>query len=259
MIGLKKTQKYISYAIIVLVLIWAIDGTNISINKFVSGIPEIFNYFREMLPPDYSILPRLVDKVGETVQIAIMGTLLGTLIALPLSFIAARNVMKIRIVYQLTRGFFDICRGISEVVWALIFVAMVGLGPFPGVLALTVHLVGALGRYFSEAIETVDPEIIRAIRSTGAKRMHVITNAYIPEIKPLFFNYILYYFEHSIRAATVLGLVGAGGIGFELLTSIRLFRLQETSMILIIIVTLVILVDRTSAYIRSKSANIKEF
>lgn len=251
-------SSYFKYIFAIIIIIWAIYGTNTSLNRFISGIPEIFNYFREMFPPDYTILPKLVDKVGETIQIAIMGTLFGTIIALPLSFMAARNVMKVKIIYQMTRGFFDICRGVNEVVWALLFVSMVGLGPFPGVLALSVHLAGSLGRYFSEAIETVDPEIIRAIQSTGARKMHVITNAYIPEIKPLFLNYILYYFEHSIRAATVLGLVGAGGIGFELLTSIRLFRLNETSMILIVIVSLVIIADRTSALIRTKSARLKE-
>jgi len=241
---------------IILTIIWASEGTNTSLFRFLSGLPEIRSYSQEMFPPDLTILPSLISKVGETIQIAIMGTLIGTLVALPLSFMAARNVMKVKVIYQLTRGFFDICRGVSEVVWALLFVSMVGLGPFPGVLALSVHLAGALGRYFSEAIETVNSDVVNAIRATGARNIHVLRNAVFPEIKPLVYNYVLYYFEHSVRAATVLGLVGAGGIGFELLTSIRLFRLNQVLTILIVMIALVILIDRISALIRSKNTSL---
>jgi len=256
---IKKTiNRIFLMSLFFIIIAWSADGTNTSIINFLNGFPEIGNYSREMFPPDLTIIPSLINSISETIQIAVMGTLLGTLIAFPLSFMAARNVMKIKVVYQLTRFFFDICRGVSEVVWALLFVAMVGLGPFPGVLALTVHLAGALGRYFSEAIETVDIEIVRAIKATGASNIHVISNAFFPEIRPLIFNYILYYFEHSVRAATVLGLVGAGGIGFQLLTSIRLFRLNQTSTILIVMILLVVIIDRTSAWIRSLSTDLKE-
>ena len=243
--------------VIILIYWWAIEGTNTSLTQFAQGIPYMISYFAQMFPPDLSILQNLMVKVGETIQIAIMGTTLGTIIALPLSFLAARNVMKYQVIYQAARGLFDLCRGINEIVWALLFVSMVGLGPFPGVLALTVHLTGALGRYFSEAIETVNPEILRAIRSTGAKKVHVLSNAVFPEIKPLLLNYIMYYFEHSVRAATVLGLVGAGGIGFELLTSIRLFKTQEVLTTLIVMVILVIIVDRTSAFIRNQILHVE--
>ena len=124
---------------------------------------------------------------------AIVGSSLGALIAFPLSFLAARNIMPNKIIYQSVRGIFDIFRGINEIVWGLIFVSMVGLGPFPGVLALAAHVTGALGRYFSEAIDTVNPEIIKSIISTGANKVQIIMRGIFPEVKPLFINYTLYF------------------------------------------------------------------
>ena len=134
---------------------------------------------------------------------------------------------------------------------------MVGLGPFPGVLALAAHVTGALGRYFSEAIETVDPEVVKAVVSTGASKTQVVMRGILPEVKPLFINYVLYYLENNFRAATVLGLVGAGGIGMELITSMRLFRSNEVLTILIIMVSMVTVIDRTSAHIRKQVVGIE--
>lgn len=244
---------------IVLVYWWAIQGTNTSPEEFIKGIPFMVEFALRMFPPDFEILNLLVRGAEETLQIAVMGTTLGAIIAFPLSFLAARNVMPNRLIYHSTRTVFDICRGINEIVWALIFVSMVGLGAFPGVLALAVHLTGALGRYFSESIETVNPEVLKAIVATGANKIQIIVYGIIPEIKPLFINYVLYYFEHSVRAATILGLVGAGGIGMELITSMRLFKTHEVLTILIVMVLMVISIDRTSAYIRNKIVRVEMF
>jgi phosphonate transport system permease protein len=238
--------------IIALVYLWAIHGTGSSPINFVKGIPFMLDFFVRMFPPDLTNLNTFIFKAIETIQMAIMGSTIGALIAFPLSFLATRNIMPNKLIYHSVRTFFDICRGINEIVWGLIFVSMVGLGPFPGVLALAVHVTGALGRYFSESIETVNPEVIRAIMSTGANKIQVVVRGVLPEVKPLFFNYSLYYLENNFRAATVLGLVGAGGIGMELLTSIRLFKNQEVLTILIIMVVMVVAIDRGSAYLRKK-------
>ena len=238
--------------LIVIIYYWAISGTDTSIFNFVEGVPFMADFVSRMFPPDIDNLGRFLSKAVETLQMAIMGSTIGALFALPLSFLAARNVMPNRFVYHTIRSIFDVCRGINEIVWGLIFVSMVGLGPFPGVLALAVHVTGALGRYFSEAIETVDPEIVKAIISTGATKVQVIVRGIFPQVKPLFINYSLYYLENNFRAATVLGLVGAGGIGMELLTSMRLFKNQEVLTILIIMVVMVTIIDRISAYIRKK-------
>ena len=243
--------------LVVIIYYWAITGTNTSPANFVKGIPFMLDFISRMFPPDISNLGIFLLKAVETLQMAIVGSTLGALIALPLSFLAARNIMPNKFVYHTIRTIFDTCRGINEIVWGLIFVSMVGLGPFPGVLALAAHVTGALGRYFSEAIETVDPEVIKAIISTGANKIQVIVRGIFPQVKPLFINYVLYYLENNFRAATVLGLVGAGGIGMELITSMRLFRNQEVLIILIIMVSMVIAIDRFSAYIRKKVVGIE--
>ncbi len=250
-----KQNKYKGLLIGILIIIiyyWAIKGTNTSPVYFVKGLPFMYDFISRMFPPDFSKLGLFLLKAIETLQMAIVGSTIGALIALPLSFLAARNIMHNKFIYHITRTFFDICRGINEIVWGLIFVSMVVLGPFPGVLALAAHVTGALGRYFSEAIESVNPETIRAIISTGANKLQVIIRGIIPEVKPSFINYSLYYLENNFRAATVLGLVGAGGIGMELLTSMKLFKNQEVLTILIIMVLMVLLIDRFSAFIRKK-------
>lgn len=243
--------------LIVLIYYWALSGTETSPANLVKGIPFMIDFVARMFPPDITRLPIFLLKAIETLQMAIVGSTLGAVIALPLSFLAARNVMPNKFVYHAVRGIFDVCRGINEIVWGIIFVSMVGLGPFPGVLALAAHVTGALGRYFSEAIETVDPETVKAIISTGASKIQVIARGIFPQVKPLFINYVLYYLENNFRAATVLGLVGAGGIGMELITSMRLFKNREVLTILIIMVLMVAAIDRLSAYIRKKIVRVE--
>ena len=247
-----KYKSLFTGILIVIVYYWAISGTDTSITNFAKGMPHMADFLVRMFPPDISNLQTFLLKAVETLQMAIVGSTIGALIAFPLSFLAARNVMPNKFIYHTTRTIFDIFRGINEIVWGLIFVSMVGLGPFPGVLALSAHVTGALGRYFSESIETVDQEVIKAIVSTGANKIQVIVRGIIPQVKPSFINYMLYYLENNFRAATVLGLVGAGGIGMELLTSMRLFKSQEVITILIIMVVMVTIIDRLSAYVRKK-------
>ncbi|MBI2846560.1 MAG: phosphonate ABC transporter, permease protein PhnE [Chloroflexi bacterium] len=248
----RKLRHIVILVGVALIYIWAIEGSKTNPYTLVKGFPYIVNYIQRMFPPDLSILGKLTFKVGETLQMAIMGTTFGAALALPLSFLAARNVMPYRPVYQATRTLFDACRGINEIVWALLFVSMVGLGPFPGVLALTMHLLGALGKYFSEAIEAVNQELVVAIAATGANRIQTVFHGVVPQVKPLFIGYIFYYLEHNFRAATVLGLVGAGGIGIELITSIRLFKNQEVLTTLLVMVLTVTAIDRLSAFIRMR-------
>jgi len=251
---IKRKHKWLLAGILLaLVYWWALAGTNTSPGNFINGIPNIIDYAGRMLPPDMSIIDLLLIRVLETIQIAIIGTTIGAICALPLSFLAARNVMPKKAVYHAVRAFFDVCRGIHEIVWALLFVSMVGLGPFPGVLALGVHITGALGKYFSEAIENINPQTINAILSTGANRIQMIFHGIMPEVKSLFTGYVLYYFEHSFRAATILGLVGAGGIGLELINSIKLFKSHEVLTIILVMVITVIAIDRIGAYIRKRA------
>lgn len=156
----------------------------------------------------------------ETLQIAIWGTLLGVLLAIPLSFLAARNLSRNRWVFHTTRQALNFTRSINELILALIFVSAVGLGPFPGVLALALHGLGMLGKFFAESIEDIDQGPIEALQATGARPLQVIVFGVLPQVITAWIAVILYRFEVNLRSATVLGMVGAGGLGFELVSSL---------------------------------------
>ena len=226
--------------------------TGVNLAEFLNGLPAIASYVARMIPPDWAFTPRIVQPTIETIEIAIWGTVLGILLAIPLGLMAARNISPHFVVYGSARFILNALRGVSELVFALIFVSAVGLGPFPGILALALHNAGMLGKFYAEAIEAIDEGPVEAMRSTGAGWSQTVAYAIVPQILPHFITYNLYRFEVSIRSATVLGLVGAGGIGFHLISSIRLFDYQTTAMILIVIVALVILTDHAGAKIRAR-------
>ena len=146
----------------------------------------------------------------------------------------------------------NLLRSISELIWAVFFVAAVGLGPFPGALALGVNFGGILGRLYAEALENIDPGPVEALAATGASRLQIIAYAMLPQALPQFVTYNLYWFEVGVRSATVLGMVGAGGIGFELVTTIRLFEWRETGVVLLLILAMVTVIDLASTYIRGR-------
>lgn len=232
------------------ILGWSAEGVDLRPGEFLAGIPSILRYVSHMFPPNLTYGRELIRPAIETIQIAIWGTLLAVLPSLPLGILAAMNVTPNAILYHTARVILNTCRGVSELVFALIFVAAVGLGPFPGVLALAVHNAGMLGKFYAEAIEAVDPGPIEALRAAGANRLQTIALAIAPQVLPQFVAFNLYRFEVSIRSATVLGLVGAGGIGFHLISSIRLFQYQDTSMVLVVVLLLVWMTDIASSWLR---------
>ncbi|MGB9858752.1 MAG: phosphonate ABC transporter, permease protein PhnE [Moorellaceae bacterium] len=218
--------------------------------SLVQGTPHIVDIVSRMLPPNFSIMKSLIRPTVETLEIAIWGTTLAVIIALPLGVLGAQNLSPNPILYTGSRLILNALRAISELVFALIFVAAVGLGPFPGVLALAVHSAGQLGKFYAEAMENIDRGPLEALEATGAHKIQTLVFAVVPQIVPEFITYTLYRWEVNVRAATVLGLVGAGGIGFELLTSMRLFQYQDTSAILLVILLTVSIVDFLSGRIR---------
>ena len=234
------------------ILYWSAVATNLSVPEFVRGVPAIMDYLGRMFPPDWAYTPSIIGPTIETIQIAIWGTVLGVLLAIPLGLMAARNIAPHPIVYGTSRLILNALRGVSELVFALIFVSAVGLGPFPGILALALHNAGMLGKFYAEAIEAIEPGPVEALQASGAGWLQTITYAIVPQVTPHFVTYNLYRFEVSIRAATVLGLVGAGGIGFHLISSIRLFDYQTTAMILLVIVLLVVVTDYIGTLLRRR-------
>ncbi len=197
-------------------------------------------------------VPGILPFVVETLQMAIVGTLLALIMAIPFGLLAARNTSPHPVVYQVTRLVMNANRAVPELIFALIFVAAVGLGPFTGVLALGIASMGSLGRLYSEAIEQIDPQQVLAVRATGAKPMQVFAFSVVPQVLPLMASYSLSYFEHNVRAATILGVVGAGGVGLRLNQYIGLFQFRELMGAVLVLVIAVTIIDRLSARVRAQ-------
>lgn len=204
--------------------------------------------------------------IVETIEISMVGTMLGVVLAIPLTFAATRirgeeftrrNRGTLPWLvgwsgYHLSRLLLNLFRGIPEILWALIFVVAVGLGPFPGVLALAVHSCGILGKLYSEILESVDQRLVETVRSTGAGELAVLIFARIPVSLPVLVSYTLFRWECNMRAATVLGLVGAGGIGTQLMISMQLFAYNEVSTLVAAILLLVVIVDLVGQFVRTR-------
>jgi phosphonate transport system permease protein len=218
----------------------------------ITGADGMADIIRRAMPPDFSKLPEEIWPTLETIDIAIFGTLAGIVIATPLAVLAAANVTPSRPLYYISRGIIGFTRAVPDLVWALLFVTAVGLGPFPGALALSVHSVGMLGRLFAEVIEQMDMAPVEALALTGARRMQVFTHGVVPSVLPSLAGIGLYRLDENIRSSLVLGFVGAGGIGFQLLTAMNLFQYQEVSLLLIIIFIVVIACERVSAVLRAR-------
>jgi phosphonate transport system permease protein len=243
--------RFLGYLVAgVVFLAWSGNALELSPGELFHSLPVIGRYIGRMFPPDWSALDDLWDPTLDTICIALWGTVIASIIGLPLGMLAARNLNSSRIVRQSSLAILNILRSVSELIWAIFFVSAVGLGPFPGALALGVNFGGILGRLYAEAIENIDPKPLEALRATGASHIQTILFAVMPQVLPQIVSYNLYWFEVGVRSATVLGMIGAGGIGFELVTAIRLYDFRQTSAILLVILALVTLIDRASALLR---------
>lgn len=234
------------------VLYWSAAGAKFNFQKLFEGLPFIADFLNRAWPPNFNSFAKFVGPTIETIQMAIIGTVIAMIFALPLSFVAAFNVNDEVVTRSIARAIFNIIRAIPDLAFALIFVSAVGLGSFSGVLALGITSIGMLGKLYTEAIENIDRGPIEAMDAVGAGRVQLIMYGIVPQVLPLLIAHSLFRWEINIRAATVLGLVGAGGIGFHLLTSMRLFQYRDTSMIIIIIIVLVIALDEFSSRIRQR-------
>jgi len=201
------------------------------------------------LKPNFHDWDSYIADMVVTIQIALWGTTLAVIVGIPFSILSSANVCP-QWVVQPVRRLMDSCRAINEIVFALMFVVAVGLGPFAGVMALFVHNLGVFSKLFSEAVEAVDPRPIEGIRATGARRLHEVIFGVIPQVTPLWSSLTLYRLETNVRSATTLGIVGAGGIGQTLYESIRSFQYGETAAQVIIVVVTVVAIDMLSARIR---------
>ena len=236
---------------ILAVYAWFLEATEVSLIRLVRGVPWMADFVRRMVPPDLSVLASAVTGALQTLQIAVVGTTLAAVLALPLGFLSARNVVPGQMFYP-ARAFFNLFRSVDTMVYALFFVAAVGLGPFPGILAVVTYTTMTLAKLYSEAIEGIEPGPVEAIAATGASRLQVLRFGILPQVLPLFASYVLYRLETNIRAATILGFVGAGGIGFYIQTYLRMINYPAASAVLLVLVAMVMGVDFASSRLRAR-------
>lgn len=249
----RRHLKLATWGVLAIAVLWyAAIQIKLSPAALASGVPFMWDFITRLFPPDLQYLTLLGGATVETIQIAIWGTLLAVILSIPLSFLGARNTSPHILVFHLTRLLLNALRAINELVFALIFVSAVGLGPFAGVLAVALHATGMLAKFCAEEIEGVDKGQVEAQIATGASRMQVILFGVTPQIVPQFIGYAIYRLDVSIRSATVLGLVGAGGLGFSLIQTMKLFKYHQTATCILVIFLLVLLSDWICGRLRRK-------
>lgn len=237
------------WAIILGLLVWSWEGADMRPADLVNYSGNMLRFVQGFFPPDFYDWPLYLEEMIVTVQIAIWGTALAVVCAIPLGILSAENIVPWW-VYHPVRRLMDAFRAINEMVFAMLFVVAVGLGPFAGVLALWIHTTGILAKLFSEAVEAVDPRPVEGIKAVGANWNQEVIFGVVPQVLPLWISYSLYRFESNVRSATVLGIVGAGGIGQILYESIRGFYYSETAALLILVIISVTLLDILSQRLR---------
>ena len=259
----KKFEKYLkpqwswktSIFIISFILLLTFVTIDLEIN-FIRIFTDSFKYFSDifsrMLPPDFSNFNELLFSMIETIEIAILGTFIAIVLSIPLALLSAKNISPNIVVYFIAKTITVYFRAIPEVIIAMILVIAIGFGAMPGVLALGIHTMGFLAKFYAEDIEHINKGPIEALKSSGASKRQIISFAVIPQIIPSFVANNLYILDRNIRMATMLGIVGAGGIGYELQSSFRMFEYPRVSAIIIIIFVTIFLIDGLSSYIRSK-------
>lgn len=236
----------------VAVLVASVQKAKVNPQQFWERLPTLSTWLGRLWPPDFSELPAFVSATWETLAIAIVGTLAAVVVALPLAIIVARNITPLPWLSVPLRGGLNLLRGIDTAIFALFFVSVVGLGPFAGVLGVACHTTGSMAKLYTEVLETIPSEPIEAIEATGADRIRTFAFAVLPEALPGLTGISLYLWEFNVRSSVILGIVGAGGIGYELLVSLKLLDFSRLTTILILILAMVSIIDAVSALLRQR-------
>lgn len=232
------------------IFIYGLVDLDFSPSRFAAGLSQLGWISMMMIPPDPGTsLPIYLKALGETLSIALLGTTLAAIFALPVSLLAARNVVP-NILRFPVRRFLDSIRGVDTLIWALVWINVVGLGPFAGVLAIAVSDFGAFGKLFSEAIEGADQKQVEGIRASGGSALHEIRFGLMPQVLPVIAGQVLYFIESNTRSATIIGIVGAGGIGLQLAEQIRVLEWQKVSFLILMILVAVAAIDFISGKLR---------
>lgn len=245
----RRLAQPLLWALGLALLTWAWKGADMRPLDLFRDSGNMAQFTRDFFPPNFRDWRLYLEEMIVTFHIAVWGTVLSVICAVPCGLMSSENIVPSWI-YQPVRRLMDACRAINEMVFAMLFIVAVGLGPFAGVLALWVHTTGTLAKLFAEAVEAIDPGPVEGVRATGANALEEIVYGVIPQVLPLWISYSLYRFEANVRSASVVGMVGAGGIGVVLYEVIRGFHYAETSALLLMIIAFVSLMDLASAWIR---------
>lgn len=231
---------------------WSAHGVGVAFFDMLCNLGGGRRLLVESFPPDFSFLPRLFKPFLETLQIALIGSVIGGILAIPVAVLAARPVSPNWITWFLDRNFMNILRTLPDLFWAMLFATAVGFGPLAGALALTVFTVAVISKLFSESIESIDPNLPEAIRAAGGSWLEMIRFGTLPQVWPQYASYLMYAFELNVRASMVLGLVGAGGIGMILETQRSNFEYERVSLIILVVLVAVLLIEQLSGAIRRR-------
>lgn len=244
--------SFVAYLVAATVIIWSLGNSELSLTKLARGVPEIGRLVGEMFPPALDRIASIGETLLQTFQMAVAGTFLGVLLSLPLAVLSARNTTPHWSVQVVTRALVTACRTVPELIWAIIFVITVGLGPFAGVLALMVDTTGFCARFFAEAMEDADDGPPEALRSIGARPTAIVVSAVFPATLPSMIATSLFAFEKATRSSVVLGLVGAGGIGVELMAAMDMYDYRNVSTIILCVFAMVLFVEHLSTALRQR-------
>jgi phosphonate transport system permease protein len=253
-VGRPSAIAFLGYAAGLVVILWCLGGAGFSLEKMASAPPRFADFASRALPPnmDPKVLVRLGWKMVETLQIAIAGGVIGVILSVPVALMAARGLIFGAWVNQITRVTLGFIRAVPDIAWALVFVVAVGLGPFAGMLAIVVDTIGFCGRFFADDMEATDKGPAESLTATGARGIDVAACATIPAAMPAFVSTSLFALEKAVRSSTILGLVGAGGIGIELKVGFDLFDYPTAMTVIAMIAVVVIGIEQLSGWARTK-------
>jgi phosphonate transport system permease protein len=251
-----RIRRYALWTFLIGLFCWCLYDFDMSPLRIWEGLGRFGRVLSFMFPPhvwdNWADFAEILNGLGETLAIAFLGTVLGAIFALPLSLLGAKNIIKKSILRHTVRRGFDMIRAFETLILALIFIRAFGLGPLPGILAIAVSEIGTFAKLFSEAIENTSEKPVEGVKASGGSRLQQIRFAVAPQVNPVILSILLYNFESNVRSGTILGIVGAGGIGFLLSDRIAAYKWDEAWSIIFLIIVMVYIIDWLSGLIRSK-------
>lgn len=245
-------KRWMTIGLVLALIWWSVWETEVTLGELIDGVPEMGKFIAKMFPPDWGYVDIVIKPMVETIQMAILGTTFGAIFAFPFAFLAASNVTKLWFLRSPARLILNLTRTIPDLLFAALFATIFGYGPIAGMLALTFFSFGILSKWAYESVETIDAGPMEAMTAVGANKLQWIHYGVLPQVTAQFIGFVLYMFEINIRAAAILGFVGAGGIGIYLNRTLGMFRYDQTLLIILFTLVIVLIIDSISSRIRGK-------